>query len=138
VDNGTTVQLYVNGVAGSASGPSSLYVPNGVNGDPTLDAADSVLAQRSDGAYFGFNGGVGEVAFYNYALSPSQIMNHYLGKAQLSYSQVNGQTILAWPIGNLLGSTNVAGPYNAISGATSPYIVPTTSSQFFYVVGVPN
>jgi hypothetical protein len=137
VNNGTTIQLYVNGVAGSANGPSSLFVPNGINGDPTLGAADSVLAQRSDGAYFGFNGGVGEVAFYNYPLSANQIMTHYLGKAELSYAQVNGQTILTWPIGNLLGSTNVAGPYATISGATSPYTVPLTSSQFFYVVGVP-
>jgi hypothetical protein len=64
-------------------------------------------------------------------------MTHYLGKAELSYAQVNGQTILTWPIGNLLGSTNVAGPYATISGATSPYTVPLTSSQFFYVVGVP-
>jgi len=112
-------------------------VPNGINGDPSLGAANSVLAQRSDGAYFGFNGGVGEVAFYNYPLSASQIKTHYLGKAELTYSQVNGNTILAWPVGNLLGSTNVAGPYTTVSGATSPYTVPFTFREFFYVVGVP-
>ncbi len=138
VDDGTTIQLYVNGVAGSANTLASSFIPNGVNGDPSVGAADGVLAQRSDGAFFGFNGGVDEVAFYNYPLSQSQITTHYLGKATLNYTQAAGQTILTWPVGNLLGSTNVAGPYKAVSGATSPYTVPETSSQFFYVVGVPN
>jgi hypothetical protein len=137
VNDGTTVQLYVNGVAGSANGPSSLFLPNGINGDSSLGAANSVLAQRSDLAFSGFNGGVDEVAFYNYPLSPSQIMAHYLGKASLSFSQVNGKIILTWPLGTLRGSTNVAGPYLAITGATSPYTVPITYSQFFYVVSVP-
>jgi hypothetical protein len=138
VNNGTTIQLYVNGVAGSASGPSSMFVPNGVNGDVSLGGADSVLAQRSDLAFFGFNGGVDEVAFYNYPLSASQIMTHYLGAAELTSSQATGKLVLTWPLGTLVGSTNVAGPYKAVSGATSPYTVPLTNSQFFYEVTVPN
>ncbi len=49
VDNGTTIQLYINGVpSGNAQGPAALYIPNGVNGDPGVGAAQSVLGQRSD------------------------------------------------------------------------------------------
>ncbi len=137
VDDGTNIQLWVNGVAGSANGPASLFLPNGINGDPTIGGAPSVLGQRSDLAFNGFNGGVDEVAFYNYALSPKQIMSHYVGKAALGYSAVGDKITLNWTIGNLLGSTNVAGPYRPIGGATSPYQVPLTNSQFFYVLGVP-
>src|SRR5581483_8786864 len=44
-DDGTNIQLYVNGVAGSAgtSVASSGFVPNGVNGDPTVAASPEVL-----------------------------------------------------------------------------------------------
>jgi hypothetical protein len=138
VDDGTTIQLYVNGVAGSANGPASLFTPNGINGDPSLGAAASVLGQRSDLAFNGFNGGVDEVAIYNYPLSPTQIMSHYLGKAVLSYAQVNGKIVLTWTAGNLLGSANVTGPYQLISGATSPYTVSPTNTHFFYALGAPN
>jgi hypothetical protein len=139
VDDGTVIQLYINGVPSkAANGPASELVPNGINGDPSLGAAQSVLAQRSDLAYNGFNGGVDEVAFYNYALSPSQIMAHYAGKPELSYTQAeDGKTTLMWTLGTLRGSTNVAGPYEPIAGATSPYKVPFTFPQFFYVLSLP-
>ncbi len=137
VDNGTTIQLYVNGVAGSASGPASLYVPNGINGDPSLSAEPEVLGQRSDGAFFGFNGGVSDVAFYNYPLSQAQITSHYLGKATLTYAKVGGKVVLTYPAGTLLGTTNLAQPFTPVSGASSPYTVPGTSSQFFYKVAIP-
>ena len=139
VDDGTTIQLYINGVPSqNAAGPASLLLPNGINGDPSLGAAPSVLGQRSDLAFNGFNGGVDEVAFYNYALSPSQIKAHFAGsgRATLGFAEVSGTTTLTWTTGSLLGSTNVAGPYKAIVGATSPYTVAYTNSQFFYVLGL--
>jgi hypothetical protein len=139
VDDGTTIRLYINGVGSQdAVGPASQFIPDGVNGDPNLGAAPSVLGQRSDLAFNGFNGGVADVAFYNYALSASQIMAHYAGsgKATLGFAEANGATTLTWTTGNLLGSTNVSGPYNPIVGATSPYTVAYTNSQFFYVLGL--
>jgi hypothetical protein len=137
VNNGTTIQLYVNGVAGSASGPAAGYIPDGINGDPTTGtSAPSVLAQRSDGAFFGFNGGVDEIAFYNYALSPAQIQLHYLGKAALNFSQSSGSIVLTWTAGTLLSTTDLSQPFTPVAGATSPYTIPTTGTQAFYVVGV--
>jgi hypothetical protein len=55
----------------------------------------------------------------------------------MTLSQANGQSSLTWPTANLLGSTNVAGPWVPVSGATSTYAIPINSSQFFYVVSVP-
>jgi hypothetical protein len=137
-DDGTTVQLWVNGVAGSANGPASMFLANGINGDASdFGGGASTMGQTSAFDYYGFNGVISDVAFYNYALSQSQITHHYLGKASLTPSQVNGQTVLTWPVGTLMGSTNLAGPYAPISGATSPFAVLTTNSQFFYFVSMP-
>jgi hypothetical protein len=139
VDNGTTIQLYINGAPSSdAQGPAAQFIPDGVNGDPGVGAAQSVLGQRSDSAFNGFNGGVSEVAFYNYPLSQSQITAHYTGKIAgpaINLSQSGGTTTLTWSSGNLLGSTNITGPFQPVVGATSPYTVQFTSSQFFYVLG---
>ncbi len=140
VDNGTSIQLYINGKPSTrANGPASQFVPNGVNGDPSLSGKQSVLGQRSDLAFNGFNGGIADVAFYNYPLTQSQITTHFTGKTgtTLNLNQAGGTTTLTWSTGNLLGSTNVAGPYQPVAGATSPYTVQFTGSQFFYVVGVP-
>ena len=141
VNDGTTIHLYVNGVAGSASGPASDFIPDGINGDPDLNgqpvAAPSVLAERSDVDFYGFNGGVADVAFYNYPLSGSQIMNHYLGKAALNVVQTNGSITLSWPAGTLKSTSDLSQPFTPVSGATSPYVVPMNEGQSFYVISIP-
>ncbi|HTA28990.1 MAG TPA: LamG-like jellyroll fold domain-containing protein, partial [Candidatus Cybelea sp.] len=137
-DDGTNILLYVNAQVGNATTvAASGYSPQGLNGDVTVAGTNEVFGQRSDLENFGANAGMADVAFYNYALTPAQIQSHYLNSPSLTLSQVNGQSILRWSVGNLLGSTNVAGPWAAVSGATSPYPIPINGSQFFYVVGVP-
>jgi hypothetical protein len=137
-DDGTSIQLYVDGLPASYSVPvATSYAPQGVNGDPSLNAADEILGQRSDGAFFGANAGEGDIAFYNYALTPAQIQAHYVNKTILNYSDVNGQVTLTWSAGILVGSTNLAGPYTPVTGAVSPYLVPMTYNQFFYYLGAP-
>ena len=135
-DDGNVIQLYVDGVAGSASTTvaASGFTPQGLNGDTNVAGSDEVLGQGSDGAYNGANAGLDDVAFYNYALTPAQIQSHYLNRTSLAVSQANRETILTWPVGVLLGTSNLAQPFLPVSGATSPYIVPMTGSQFFYKV----
>jgi hypothetical protein len=137
-DDGKVIQLYVNGVAGSASTTvaASGFVPQGFNGDTNVGGSDEVLGQGSDGAYNGANAGMDDVAFYNYALTPSQIQLHYLNKASLTVSQANGQTILTWPVGTLLGTSDLTQSFHEIPGAQSPYTVPMSGRQFFYKVAV--
>ncbi len=67
VFDGTTGKVYVNGVE-TASGPATGYVPN-------PDAAFTI-GTRSDSA-FHYNGDVDEVAYYNTALSATQIAVHH-------------------------------------------------------------
>ncbi|HEX7653782.1 MAG TPA: LamG-like jellyroll fold domain-containing protein, partial [Verrucomicrobiae bacterium] len=61
-----TVQLFVNGEMDAQA--TGNYVPNG--------SQPWVIGKRNDGN-FGFNGSLDEVAFYNYALTPDQILNHF-------------------------------------------------------------
>ncbi len=137
-DDGTNILFYVNAQVGSATTvAASGFTPQGLNGDTNVAGANEVIGQRSDLEYSGANAAMADVAFYSYALTPSQIQRHYLNQAALTLTQVSGQSTLTWPVGNLLGSTNVSGPWVPITGATSPYPIPLTNSQFFYVVGVP-
>ncbi|HUD46333.1 MAG TPA: LamG domain-containing protein [Candidatus Baltobacteraceae bacterium] len=137
-DDGNVIQLYVNGVPGSASTTvaASGFIPNGLNGDTNVAGEEEVLGQGSDGAYNGGNNGMADVAFYNYALTPAQIQLHYLNRASLTVSQANGQTIVTWPVGVLLGTSDLTQPFVPVAGAASPYTVPPGSPQFFYKVVV--
>jgi len=134
-DDGTNVLLYVNAQVGVATTvAASEYAPQGLNGDASLAGTNEVIGQTSDLTYFGANAGIEDVAFYNYALTPSQIQSHYLNRASLTISQVNGQIILTWPVGVLLGTSDLRQTFLPVSGAASPYIVPMGASQFFYKV----
>lgn len=137
-DDGTTVNFYVNGVSGTTvSAASTGYAPQGLNGDPTVAGANEVIGQRTDNAFYGANAGIDDVAFYNYALSAGQVQAHYLNGFDLSVANVAGSVVISWPVGTLLGSTNVAGPYTPVANATSPYTVPTGASQRFFRARLP-
>ncbi|HVV74080.1 MAG TPA: LamG-like jellyroll fold domain-containing protein, partial [Verrucomicrobiae bacterium] len=135
-DDGTNIQLYVNGVAGSANTTvaASGFVPNGVNGDPTLSSAGEVLGQRTDGAFLGFSGAMDEVAFYNYALSPAQVRTHYTGSIALGFSRSTNAGVLTWTTGTLQSAPTITGIFTDVPGATSPYTIPPGTSQAFYRV----
>jgi hyaluronoglucosaminidase len=133
-DDGSTIQLYVNGVAGSAntSVAGSGFIPNGINGDPSLSASSIVLGQRSDGAYNGFSGGVDEVAFYNHALTSQQIQAHLVNSFPLNFAQYGTDLVLTWSVGTLQSAPAATGAYTAVSGATSPYTNSVSGGTKFY------
>jgi hypothetical protein len=136
-DDGTSILLYVNGQVGNATTvAASGYTPQGLNGDETVAGTNEVIGQRSDLESFGANAGMADVAIYNYALTPTQIQAHYLGRPTLVYTQANRQIVLTWPLGLLMGTTNLMQPFQPVVGATSPYPVPLDSGQFFYEVVV--
>jgi len=89
-----------------------------------------------------FQGGVDEVALYNYALSPLQVSNHYAvakdTAVTLNIQMTNGLPVLswssAWVTAVLQSATNVSGPWVNIPGATTPYTVTNTTPALFYRV----
>jgi hypothetical protein len=143
-DDGTNFNFYINGVLATApySLASADFIPNGDGINPNGSAAigaglgNTVMGQRSDGAFNSFDGAMGDTAIYNYALTPQQVQLHFLGTVHLTISQSGNKVILSWPTGTLQQSTSVTGPYSNVSSATSPYTNTISGAQGFYRVQV--
>ena len=131
VYDGVNARLYVNGsLANSAvaSGFTANY-NDGVNAPGPF-----TIGARSSLDNF-FSGRVEDVAFYNRALTASEVQSHFLEQPPLTgFSNGGSNLSLAWPVGVLQQSTNVTGPYFDVPGATSPYTVPFTNAAGFFRV----
>jgi len=125
VNNALVVTLSRNGFG---------FIPNGINGDPAVGGAPTVLGQRSDDAFDPFDGSIDEVAFYNYALSPTQVRNHFLNTTSLGINKVGTNVVLTWGVGTLQSAPLVGGIYTNVPGATSPYTNAVSNSQKYYRV----
>ncbi len=133
-DDGTNMNWYSNDrFVFSTTAAAVGFIQNGVNGDPTINAGPTTLAVRSDGVFGDWDGGIQDVAVYNYVLSPQQIQNHFLNTTRVSINMVGPKVVVTWPAGTLLSATSVAGPYTVVPGATSPY-TNTPSGKTFYRV----
>jgi hypothetical protein len=82
-----------------------------------------------------FNGSIDEVAVFNYAFTPAQVLNLYQTAfaPTLTIQKVGANVELTWPQGTLLEASDVSGPYTT-NGNSSPYIfTPTDAKKFFRV-----
>jgi hypothetical protein len=136
-DDGTNMNWYVNDSLVVFNPPLTVqnqgFVQNGINGDPSVAGDPTTIATRSDGQYADWDGGVEDVAVYNYVLSPQQIQNHFLNTTHLTAVISGTNVVVSWPAGTLQSATNVSGPYTNVGGATSPYTNSVSgSSQRFY------
>jgi hypothetical protein len=86
-----------------------------------------------------FNGVMDEVALFNHALTPAQIQQLYasgyqLPQVQLGFQMARAGLNLDWPQGTLFQATNLAGPWAAVPGATSPFAVTSTNAASFFKI----
>ncbi len=125
--DGSLFYVYVNGVL-AGSQRYDIFVPNR-NGAINL-------GWRSDNDWKPFAGAIDDVAFYNKALTPEQIQNHYLATVRLSYSRSGSNLILSWPFGTLQEANQVGSGYADLQTATSPYTVPIGATPKYYRVRV--
>jgi len=107
----------------------ALVAPETIGNNPT----------QPGGAY-GFNGAISDLAVYSQALTQDQLTAMYnaaLGvPPEPTAAEVNGSVQITWPLGTLMQSTNVHGPWTTVPGATSPYTVPPGSplNNFYRVL----
>ena len=133
-DDNTNFTVYVNGEARSSYPVAAdLYIPNGLNGDPSVAGGATVLGQRTDMAFNTFVGSVDDSAIYNYALTPTQVKSHYLNQVKLNINLVGTKLVLSWPFGTLQSATKASGPFTVVAGAVSPY-TNSPSGKIFYRV----
>lgn len=107
-------------------------------GSQTFDAPLIIGGDPYDLVNRTFNGKIAQVAVFTSALSQTQVQQLYSAGApqiQFSGSRSGGNLNLNWNYGGLLESTNVTGPWVPVTGATSPYTVPTTNAAEFFRVG---
>jgi hypothetical protein len=135
-DDGTNLNWYSNDRLVLTLSVQGLgFVQNGVNGDPSVPGSGpTTIAIRSDGVFGDWDGGVGDVAVYNYVLSPQQIQNHFQNTTRLTAVKSGSNVVITWGAGTLQSSTNVGGPYSDVSGTpTSPYTNSVSGpSRLFY------
>jgi Concanavalin A-like lectin/glucanases superfamily len=131
-DDLTTQRFYVNNTEVWNGLRAGLFIPNGINGDPAVAGGPTTFAVRSDGEFGQFDGGIDDVAFYNYALSTQQIGNHFANSVRLAISKVGNNVVLTWPVGTLQAAPLVTGTYTNVTGAISPYTNTVSSSATFY------
>jgi len=136
-DDLTTIRLHVNNVQVVALSRQGFgFIPNGINGDPIVAGAPTVLGRRSDNAFDGFDGSIDDVAFYNYALTPAQIQLHYLNSTKLTITRSDNNVVLNWPVGTLQSAPAAGGTYTNVPGATSPFTNAASATQKFYRVQI--
>ncbi|HTV40520.1 MAG TPA: LamG-like jellyroll fold domain-containing protein [Candidatus Sulfotelmatobacter sp.] len=127
-----------------------LYVDGALNNFSA--ATGSATGNTSDGVFLGgdpdftlagvkeryFAGAIAQAAFFTNALSAGQIQAIYVSAItpppeMLGFTNTgNSQVELSWNFGTLQTATNVAGPYNDMTNASSPWTIPTTNSQQFF------
>jgi hypothetical protein len=87
-----------------------------------------------------FNGVMDEVAIFNRSLTVSQIQQlyanrHQLPAVQLGFGFSNANLNLNWPQGTLQQSSNLTGPWFAVTNAAGTFrIGPTNDSTFFRIL----
>jgi hypothetical protein len=85
-----------------------------------------------------WHGGISHVAIYNYALTASQILNHYQvgstlpGPPIMSIQPSGSNVIVRWTSGSLQKATSVTGPWTDVTNAVSPCSVGVTNSTLFF------
>ena len=101
--------------------------PTGNYGSETFDIDDVGIWRRALTGY--------EAAgVYGAAQRSGESFDVY-GPVKVSVSQVGINLDLNWQAGTLLQSTNAAGPYSVVTGASAPFYrtTPTSSSKFYRV-----
>jgi len=132
VFDGTTSSLYVDGVINSSGAAPVLA------GEPN---AELFLGGNQDFTTIGINqrylaGALAQVSLFTNALTSAQISNLYNIAVVVSVPTITltriGDSLVINYTGTLLSAADIQGPYTPISGATSPYTVPSNGPQRFF------
>lgn len=134
VYDGTNNYLYVDGAIEASNAANGTLAGNTnhlyLGGDPSFTTVGV------NEHYFG--GAIAQAAFFDSALSLSQIQTTYyaaMNPAPLSFTFQNLRTNLLqlnWNYGLLQSSAKINGPYTDVSGASSPWLIQATNPCCFY------
>ena len=128
---------------------ATLYLNNGSGMQSATNVAEHLAVPLLGSSYVGWDSNSGTRRFYGMidepmifdrSLSPSDINALYqaavLPVVELTITRSAGNTVLSWPAGTLQESDEAAGPYNDLTGVTSPYTNAPVATKKFYRVRV--
>jgi hypothetical protein len=107
------------------------------------EAWDGIGRIGYDGGFYdgNFPGRIDEVSVFNYALTPSQVLNLYNSafavappSVTLNIQKVAGNIVLSWPQGSLMEAPDLTGPWTTNNAATSPFTNAPAAIRKFYRV----
>jgi hypothetical protein len=130
--DGTTKRFFVNGQQVGAN--QSAFTPNDLN----VLRIGAGATESPTGNYF-FDGVVDEAAVYSKVLSPARILSHYLA-GQPAVAEIvaeialdGDEIVISWDGSATLEETDdIAGAWNNVAGASSPYRVTPGGTQKFW------
>jgi hypothetical protein len=129
------VYLYVNGVQNATAA-----ISGGIQMGTSPISIGSRQPDFRSTYTANFVGSIDEVSIYNYALSATQVQNHYLAGtnpvARLYVQKSGPNVMLLWTPGTLQAAGTVNGTYTNVPGATSPYVISPAATRQFYRVKV--
>jgi hypothetical protein len=131
-DDLTTIRFYVNNSLVNSTPRAGVFIPNGINGDPSVLGGPTTFGVRSDGQFGNFSGGIDEAAIYNYTLSTDQIRNHFVNSVPLNIRRQGNNVVLSWTLGTLQAAGLVTGTYTNVTSATSPYTNAISGSAEYF------
>lgn len=131
-DDLTNQRMYVNNQVQVTVPRAGLFIANGINGDPAVGGGPTTFGVRSDLIFGQWDGGIDEVAFYNYALSAGQIQNHFQNGVRLAINKVGNNVVLTWPVGTLQAAPFVTGTYTNVPAASSPFTNAVSGSAIYF------
>jgi Concanavalin A-like lectin/glucanases superfamily/Immunoglobulin I-set domain len=82
-----------------------------------------------------FNGSIDEVAVFNYAFTPAEVLSLFQAgtSVTLNIEKVGSNVRLTWPQGTLLEATSVTGPWNTNLNVSPYTFAPSEAKKFFRV-----
>lgn len=137
------VQLYIDGVdrADGAIQPGSgllATLGGSAPGAPLMSIGSRTGSTSSTSFNNQFIGKIDQVAVFNYALNSNQVAALFAAApVPALQAALSGGGLKITYTGTLQSSTNVAGPFAPVPGATSPFVVIPAAPQMFYRVGNP-
>lgn len=112
-------RLTIQNWSGSTNGGGSQRVFFGTS-------ASGMTAQQLSQVQFSNPAGLAIGTYSARILSDGEVVPNQLISASIVFSQQGNNLVLTWPTGwTLQSATNVVGPYNDVTGATSPYTINT-------------
>lgn len=131
----SSATVYLINTNGTVSATNILSHPNQAFGGAGTIGTDTYASTARV-----FNGVMDEVAVFNRSLTASQVEQlyadgHQLAQVQLGFGFANANVSLNWPQGTLLQSSNLTGPWFAVTNASGSFTVtPTNDSTFFRIL----